>query len=694
MHTLEQTINIQIVMSSKFLFVLIIFLSIVSLMNGQQKIIDSLEQQLSKSTNGNTTAENLIQLGYYYTSTDPKKGIVKLDKAIELTLKNKDSFELAMAFQYKALNYKNLGKDSLSFAFYDKAEIVLKAIDSTHTLSRLMFNKGLFYSERSDYQNAIKNVQNALELFTKEKDTLLMGYSIGTLGYYHIFTGDYTTSLDSFLKGLFLLEQIDKKESVFYASVQGNLGILYQRLAEYDTALEYHHKALKFFKKIDLQQLMASQYTEIANIYDQQKKYKKALTNYKAAYEISKRNNNIVSIASNYSNMGLIYSHLENYDNALIYIDSAMVINKALKDYGKLSINHHNKGEVYYHKNNFLSARKNFDSSLFYAKSLDDKRLIYEGNNWLSEIAFIQGDYKTAYTTLREAEVVRDTLFSEEKKEELFTLKTKYNYEKKKAILEADFEKNKAINETQIKQQTLIRNISIGVGIFSISILAIGLTLFRRKKEADLNAKLVTSELQKLKAQMNPHFIFNSLNSINDYISRNKKEEANHYVTRFSMMMRKILNNSKEEEVSLNDEIEFLEMYLKLEQQRLENRFEYTIDVDNDIDKEDTLVPPTLFQPFIENSIWHGLSEKKEKGVLTITFVKEQNILICIIDDNGIGIKPPNNNIINKESHGISSTQSRLDLLNKLKGVDAKINFIDKKEGVRVVIRLPLSLKF
>ena len=193
---------------------------------------------------------------------------------------------------------------------------------------------------------------------------------------------------------------------------------------------------------------------------------------------------------------------------------------------------------------------------------------------------------------------------------------------------------------------------------------------------------------------MNPHFIFNTLNSINDYILQNKKDVASHYLTQFSAMMRKILDNSKEEEVPLNEEIEFLETYIKLEQQRLANKFTYSIKVDNGINTEETLVPPSLFQPFIENSIWHGLSEKKgTDGLIEINFTKEQNSLVCTIDDNGMGMEQIESKNLNRKSFGTSGAQSRLDLLNKLKGTNAKIDFINKSEGVRVEIRLPLSLE-
>lgn len=669
-----------------------IFLFILCNAIAQQKVIDSLEQQLLNPTNGNSKLDNLIELGHFYSMVDPEKGLTTIDKAIKIAITRKDSFKLGTAYGNKGKNYITLGNDSLAFAFYDKAEDIFKTIDSTKALSKLMFNKGLLYSERSNYQKAAYNVKNALEIFTTQKDTLLMGYSLGTLAYYRIYLGDYVSSMNDFLNGMLLLEKINQEESLLYASVQANKGILHQRLGEYDTALTLHQKSLEVFKKHGNLYLTASQYSEIGNIFSLKKNFNKALTNYKAAYDIDKKINNVGRMAASLSNIGLTYSHLKLYDKSIKYIDTAISINKNVKDYGKLSINYHNKGETLHKKNNIIKARDNFSTSLFYAKKLGDKRMIYEAKLGISKMASIGKDFKTAFNVLDEALAIRDTLFSDDKNEELAVLKTKYEYEKEKAILEADFQKNKAIDKAKIKQQTLIKNMSIGGGLVGISILAIVLTLLRRKKEAELNGKLATSELRKLRAQLNPHFIFNSLNSINDFVQKNEKEKATDYIGQFSIMMRKILDNSQEEEIPLEKEIEFLEGYIKLEQQRLKNGFTYKIVVDNDIDKENTLVPPALFQPFIENSIIYGLLEKKKEGTLLITFSKAQNTLICTIDDNGIGMKHIQDK--KKKSFGISGSQNRVDLLKQLKNSEAQIEIIEKEEGVRVTLQIPLSLEF
>ena len=439
---------------------------------------------------------------------------------------------------------------------------------------------------------------------------------------------------------------------------------------------------------------ISNTYNNLGKLYGLLDQDKKALEMFNLAYEIKKRKGNRLRIANALTNLGITYYNLKQHNKAYEHLNLAKSIYKELGHETNLSVIHKNLVDIDLDKGQPKKAALHFNSAYVHANNVGDKRGIYLAKEGLAKTAFESTNYKKAYTEQQEAQTIKDSMLSNEKRDELAKVKAKYEYEKEKVVLEANFKKNKAIDEAEIKQQTLVRNISIVAGIFGISILAIGLTLFRRKKEADLNVKIVTSELQKLKAQMNPHFIFNTLNSINDYILKNEKNIASHYLIQFSSMMRKILNNSKEEEVLLSDEIEFLETYIKLEQQRLANIFTYNITVDDDIDEKETLVPPSLLQPFIENSIWHGLSEKEGNGRLTISFTKEQNALICTIDDNGIGMKLKAEDNTNKKSFGISSVQNRLDLLNKLKRTDAKIDFVEKDNGVRAVIRLPLSLKF
>lgn len=136
---------------------------------------------------------------------------------------------------------------------------------------------------------------------------------------------------------------------------------------------------------------------------------------------------------------------------------------------------------------------------------------------------------------------------------------------------------------------------------------------------------------------MNPHFIFNSLNSINKYIWANDQRKASEYLTRFSKLIRLILENSRHQAIALDKDLEGLELYMQMESLRFEQHFEYHVELSDTIEAESILIPPLLLQPFVENSIWHGLMPKETAGTITIKISVQEENLHCMIEDNGIG---------------------------------------------------------
>ncbi len=205
-----------------------------------------------------------------------------------------------------------------------------------------------------------------------------------------------------------------------------------------------------------------------------------------------------------------------------------------------------------------------------------------------------------------------------------------------------------------------------------------------------------------LKAQINPHFIFNSLSSIQHLIATNNKESALNYLTKFSRLMRNIMENSIETTSLLTDEIKILKDYLELESLRFDNAFNYSIEIDEAIDVEAVEVPMLIIQPFVENAILHGLLNKKVGAkTLRITFKKLENYVCCEIDDNGIGRNASANDVnrINKhkKSRGLEVTENRLQLLNDKNHQEKNIEIIDKYDeqgqslGTKVIIKIPIN---
>lgn len=193
-------------------------------------------------------------------------------------------------------------------------------------------------------------------------------------------------------------------------------------------------------------------------------------------------------------------------------------------------------------------------------------------------------------------------------------------------------------------------------------------------------------EAKALRAQMNPHFIFNCMNSIKALIQKNEQEKSILYLTTFSKLIRTIFQNSDKREISLFDEIETCRLYAQLESMRFSNKFSYAFDIDATLDLKSVMVPALIVQPYIENAIWHGIMPKEEGGSVTVTVSKTDGSICCTIDDDGIGreMSKQNKFLINGSSHeskGVRLTQARLDLDNLLNERNARIAIIDKKDA-------------
>ncbi|HMG68031.1 MAG TPA: histidine kinase, partial [Chitinophagaceae bacterium] len=188
------------------------------------------------------------------------------------------------------------------------------------------------------------------------------------------------------------------------------------------------------------------------------------------------------------------------------------------------------------------------------------------------------------------------------------------------------------------------------------------------RTRAELQQQATELEMQALRAQMNPHFIFNCLSSINHFILKNESEIASDYLTKFSRLIRMVLNNSKNPLINLEDELEMLRLYLDLERLRFNNSFDYNIGFNNHFDISSIFIPPLLLQPFAENAIWHGLMNKKGQGILEFAFELDNHVLNCYITDNGIGRKKAetlkSKSSEKQKSMGMQITAERLALFN------------------------------
>lgn len=221
------------------------------------------------------------------------------------------------------------------------------------------------------------------------------------------------------------------------------------------------------------------------------------------------------------------------------------------------------------------------------------------------------------------------------------------------------------------------------------------------KRANELKEQLAQVEAKALKLQMNPHFLFNSLNAIDNYILKNEKIKASDYLSKFSKLMRQVLDYSEVSYISLTQELKTLELYINMERLRFQERFQYKINIEESVDTNLVKVPPLVLQPIVENAIWHGLMHLDEGGVLKIDIVKSENNIKCIIDDNGIGRKKAeeinSKSATKHKSFGMRITEKRLSLNRDLHKIGASINVVDKQHpngdsaGTAVEINFPVQ---
>lgn len=220
-----------------------------------------------------------------------------------------------------------------------------------------------------------------------------------------------------------------------------------------------------------------------------------------------------------------------------------------------------------------------------------------------------------------------------------------------------------------------------------------------KHKEQQLQIQVVEKELLALRSQMNPHFLFNSLNSINDYIINEDSRLASRYLAKFSHLMRTILNNSREKLITLEEELKANKLYVEMENLRFSEQFEFEMEVDSNINTQKYLIPSMLIQPYLENAIKHGLRNSHKKGKLSLTVLEEKDNLKIIIEDNGVGRAEAERINANKkgrhQSHAMTITSDRIKLLNQIHEMDAKVEVIDKTNptGTQIILTIKPGIK-
>ncbi len=535
-----------------------------------------------------------------------------------------------------------------------------------------------------NYEQSFLTVQKRYELANKFKNKIAIVSSLHLLGRLYLLIGDYHNALSYYKK----VRQMDDVNTRLSRSSEDAELLFEMEFAEvfshngqFDSA--WHQYQVFRPGKNDTAHLRIY-WVSMAEYYFMQRNYKQALENLLLALPENKKRHDWNQTSRTLVDISKTYQALNIYPKVLQYGREGLEIATRIK------------------------ARP-------YIR--DSYNLLYQAYDYLDIV-------DSAYLYFKKFNLIKDSILSDEVKARFVA----FDYEQKIGSLNNEKlidRQQLQIQQQQIKQRSLITKMLIIslMAVFLLGIIVVRNILLKRKNEAQLRkiaekqlkveklesekkqAELLQQKselkMEALRSQMNPHFIFNSLNSINSFILKNDTTQASEYLVKFARLVRMILQNSQSSLITLEDELECLQLYLQLEALRFNNKFTYAINIKNDIEPFAIKVPPLMIQPFVENAIWHGLMHKQDAGELTITISQDEQYLFISVKDNGVGRKEAE--IFKHESHskyksvGLKVTAERIALLQpSVIGSPVVINDLLNEDGspggTEVIIKLPMIL--
>ncbi len=669
---------------------------------------DSLRAELAAHTREDTTRLSLLNaLAYLYYQTDPDEGVRTATDALLLANKLNHLEGRARARRNRAVNYWAKGMDSLALLDYVASLALYSQSGNQQEQAKVYNGLALIYYNLADLPAALAYHEKALDVFKTLQDTASIARSYNNMGVVYLYLSDYPRALDAFLQTLNLAA-----EGQGDADALANIGLVYKNMQNYPQSLNYHRQAVAIYRKTGNIQGEANTLGNIGTVLDLMGRSAESLDSYREALLLNKKIGNERRIAADLTNIGVVYTGTGDYKHATDFLTRAVAMYEQVNDPANQSIALLYLAEVT-EKNSLAGSRQ---QGLHKTLQLQQRALGLaqranaperESEAWLSLSNTYEktGRPSDALDAYRRHIVLRDSIYNAEKKQEITRKQLQFDFDKKEAIMKTEFAGQQALAHQEIRRQKERRNaLAAGSGML-VLFAAGGYILYKKRrdaaqhhKEAEFKAQVAETEMKALRAQMNPHFIFNSLNAISNFIGRNNLQAADDYLARFASMMRMILENSEHREVSLADDLKALECYMELETLRLGNSFRYEIHIDSGLDPENTMVPPLILQPFVENSIWHGLSGKKEGGKISIRIRGEGDLLCCTVEDNGTGYllaeKKTDIGSRQKRSMGTRITESRIAIASRSANKEGGISFTNLQQGLRVDVRLPLELSY
>lgn len=621
--------------------------------------------------------------------------------------------------QVNGKNFKETTESLISKApqSYSDLELVLKPVQRDTSLMRYFANAsakenyyvgvsyalnmlGVVYRDYALYNKAIELHQMALDTVVQKNHTESQIYSLAMLSTVYRQTVAIPSALDCAQKAIDLAEaveqpNIDIKKSLNYSL--NSIGQIYRTLGEYDLAVVNFRKSIVLETELGNTRALATNYKDIGDCLEARNKLEEALENYSKSIALNEKvGSKRIHVEAN---LGLAhtYVHKGKIREAMDIFESILEIAKDLGDKKIISEIYLNIGWAQIQNNNFEEANYYLNKGLDMAKKYNLLTEMEEAYSYLADLWESQDDFKKSKEFFMEAAQVQGRISSDRNKRYVADLISRSETEKKNNQIQVLANENELINlKLRRNQNTLL------ISALLVSLMTLLLYILYRQAQLKSDKKVLTLEQSMLRSQMNPHFLFNSLNSIKHYIINNEKKNAVQYLNKFSKLVRKILESSSVKEIPLAEELETVSLYMNIENIRFSNEINFEIIVDKDVDPHIIKIPSLILQPFLENALWHGLSSKEGDKSIILHISKEKKGYVNIsITDNGVGRevaeKLKESKVLKRKSVGIDITKERLANFSKEYENTFEIEILDlfdeqgKASGTRIILNIPTT---
>lgn len=505
--------------------------------------------------------------------------------------------------------------------------------------SGLLNNVGYYSSRHGDIPKALEYYKKAAGILEKINNKKEAAILLNNIAYIYQNQGDIRLALEYFFKNLRVQEELKDDKGMAYSLA--NIGYTYDIQGDLAKAEEYYDKAEEVYKRTGDKSGLAM-VTVNRGILFKKKNPRQALWYYKKGLAIYEEANDTHGIAQSMNNVSAMYGTLGVNDTALIYAYKSLAIVEKYGYNDVLGNTYSTVARSLLKTGKYAEAKKYALRSMELAQKRNSPIEIRSVAYVLKDIYKKQNNFKDALATYELEMKMNDSLVNESNKKESIKKQLEYDYEKKELQSKVKQEQRLSVLKLENAKKNSRKNMIVYGLIFLAVILAVSifyLYKFFQQKNV-INAGKNNELKQKLlRTQMNPHFIFNSVDNIQSLIHNKQDKEAISYLTKFSKLTRQILENSNENYISLSEELAMTENYLGIQQLLYNNKFSYTIETDEALDPETILLPPMLTQPFIENAIKHGLKHRESGGRVHIRFYKKEETLFFEVTDNGSGIE-------------------------------------------------------